>query len=76
MEPLAGNEAAVGFDLASNPIRLAALQKARDTGEIVAPARIRLVQETRGEGGGVVFKPIYRSSEGLNNVEAFFYFII
>ena len=43
--PLKGNERALGFDLASNPVRRAALDKARDTGKIVVTGRIRLVQE-------------------------------
>ncbi len=46
LEPYAGNEAALGFDLASNPLLLEALNRARDTGEVVATARITLVQET------------------------------
>lgn len=44
VEPYQGNEGALGFDLASNPVRLAALEQARDTGEVVASASINLVQ--------------------------------
>ncbi len=43
--PMEGNEAALGFDLASNPTRLKALSQARDTGEPIATARTTLVQE-------------------------------
>ena len=60
VEPYKGNEAALGFDLASNPIRLEALNKSRDTGQGVATARITLVQETEDQFGFLVFKPIYR----------------
>ena len=60
VEPYEGNEAALGFDLASNPIRLEALNKSRDTGHRVATARITLVQETEDQFGFLVFKPIYR----------------
>lgn len=60
VEPVAGNEAALGFDLGSNPARLAALEKARDSGETVATARITLVQETGDQFGFLVFEPIYR----------------
>ena len=60
VEPYEGNEAALGFDLASNPIRLEALNKSRDTGQGVATARITLVQETADQFGFLVFQPIYR----------------
>ena len=59
VEPYQGNEAALGFDLASNPIRLEALNKSRDTGQGVATARITLVQETEDQFGFLVFEPIY-----------------
>lgn len=61
IEPYDGNKAAHGFDLASNPARLEALNKARDTGEMVATSRITLVQETGDQYGLLVFVPIYRN---------------
>jgi len=61
VEPYKGNEAALGFDLASNPIRLAALNKSRDTGQGVATARITLVQESEDQFGFLIFQPIYRN---------------
>jgi len=68
VEPLAGNEAALGFDLGSNPVRLAALDKARDSGETVATARITLVQETGDQYGFLVFEPIYRKGAPAGTV--------
>ena len=59
VEPYLSNEKALGFDLASNPTRLAALEKARDLGEPVATARIQLVQETGDQFAFLVFLPIY-----------------
>ena len=59
VEPYVGNEKALGFDLASNPTRLEALEQARDRGEPVATARIRLVQETGDQFAFLVFLPIY-----------------
>ena len=44
VEPLDGNEVAVGFDLVRNPTRLEALEQLRDTGQTVATARTTLVQ--------------------------------
>ena len=59
VEPLAGNLKALGFNLASNPVRKAALEQARDTASIVSSARITLVQEKSKQAGIVVFSPIY-----------------
>lgn len=57
--PWAGNEVALGYDLASDPIRRAALHQARDTGQLTATGRIRLVQETAAEQYSfLVFLPI------------------
>jgi len=60
-EPLLGNEAALGFDQASEPARSEALAKARDTGEAVATQRITLLQETGDILGFLVFLPVYRN---------------
>ena len=59
IQPLTGNERAVGFDLASDPIRLDALEKARDSGKLRATASITLVQETKQQKGFLVFLPLY-----------------
>lgn len=67
VEPYKGNEIALGFDLASNPTRLKALELARKTGEIIASARITLVQETKSQFGFIVFAPIYRKGMVVNS---------
>lgn len=59
VEPVAGNERALGYDLASNLVRLAALQEARDSGRITATARVTLVQEKGDQYGFLVFAPVY-----------------
>lgn len=63
VEPLAGNERALGYNLACNPARLAALQEARDSGRIVATARVTLVQEKGDQYGVLVFAPVYNRSQ-------------
>ncbi len=60
IEPFPGNEAALGFDLASNPSRYAALREARDSGNAVATQRIVLVQEVGDQFAFLVFVPVYR----------------
>jgi len=64
--PMKGNEAAIGYDLASNPARLEALNKARDTGQLQATQRITLVQETGNQFGILVFQPIYEYGDDPN----------
>jgi len=62
VEPLIGNEAAYGFDLASNPIRLKTLEKSRDNAMPEATASIILVQERQNQKGFLAFLPIYKGS--------------
>lgn len=59
MEPMATNMRAIGFDLASNPVRKAALDKARDTARPQATGRITLVQETGSQFGILVLSPAF-----------------
>lgn len=61
--PLSDNEAAFGFDLNSNPARAAAIEAARDSGQITATSRIRLVQERRDQFGFLVLLPLYQSTQ-------------
>ena len=68
LEPLAGNEAAVGFDLASNPVRRRALEWARDSGEAVSTARIQLIQGLAEQYGYATFLPVYRNDEVVNTI--------
>lgn len=68
VEPYAGNEIALGFDLASNPVRREALYQARDTGRMTASARITLVQETGDQFGFLVFSPIYHNGAPVESV--------
>jgi len=68
IEPLSENRAALGFDLASETLRLAALVAARDSGKIAATAGIRLVQESDNQRGFLVFAPLYRAMPGLRSL--------
>ena len=63
LSPYIGNEPALGFDLASNAVRLQALEKSRDSGELQATASITLIQETTDQKGFLVFLPLYRGSQ-------------
>jgi len=61
VEPYSGNEEAHGFDIASHPGRLAAIEKTRDTGQAVITERIRLVQEKKKRFGYLMLKAVYRN---------------
>ncbi|MGD1940975.1 MAG: CHASE domain-containing protein [Leptolyngbyaceae cyanobacterium] len=61
LAPLGGNEAALGFDLNSSPTRVAAIDPARDSGQIHVTGRVRLVQEQRDQYGFLVVLPLYQT---------------
>jgi len=70
VEPYQGNELALGFDLASNPVRLDAMEKARDSGRMIATARITLVQESTSQFGFLIFQPIYRNDATVDTLQS------
>lgn len=69
VEPLAGNDGALGFDLASEPKRAAALAAARATGLVRATGRITLVQEKGAQSGILLLAPVYRLGDGSHRDE-------
>jgi PAS domain S-box-containing protein len=60
--PDARNRGALGFDMFSEPVRRAALERARDTAAPAATGRVTLVQEaeTNRQAGFVIYVPLYR----------------
>ncbi|MEB3313027.1 MAG: CHASE domain-containing protein [Cyanobacteriota bacterium] len=64
LEPWADNEIAFGYDLSSDLTRATAINQARDTGQITATGRIRLVQERRDQFGFLMFSPVYSPLPG------------
>lgn len=69
VEPMAGNERAVGYDMASNPERLAVLERARDGGRPVATGKIPLMVGDGNRPGVLVFMPVYRPGLPHDTVE-------
>jgi len=61
VEPLVGNEEAVGFDLTSESDRRAAVDAAIATGDITATGPLNLVQDHSKEAGILI---IYAVSQG------------
>lgn len=58
VEPLQGNESALGHDPLL-PARIQALSKARDTGSEVASQQIHLIQDSKNQAGIMLFLPVY-----------------
>jgi PAS domain S-box-containing protein len=68
MEPYTGNEAALGFDLASEPSRLAALAQARDDSTAKATGRVLLAQEKDRQYGFLIAMPVYKKATPTDSV--------
>jgi len=66
VEPVTGNERALGYDLASDRVRREGLEKARRTGSLVATARVQLVQERGDQYGVLIFAPAYNRADSPN----------
>lgn len=60
INPVDGNESAMGFDVFSENTRRAALEKARDSGGPAATAPILLVQDNNALAATLIFQPVYR----------------
>lgn len=69
-EPLDENRDVLGFDLASDPERLAALEQARDTGSVVASSRVELIRLAESDRGGILlFAPVYARGWPVDTLE-------
>ena len=64
VEPLAGNERAIGFDLASDHSRRIAIDTATTTGNLAATAPIRLVQEHEAQYGMLLIDSVSSGPTG------------
>src|SRR5436190_607052 len=69
IEPLSGNERALGFDIACDPVRREAFEWARDKGEARATKQTELIQEKGTAPGFVVYLPIYTNGLSHDTVE-------
>lgn len=59
IEPLEPNAAAIGYDLASDSLRLSSIEQARDSGMPVATEPIHLAQGPENKIGFLVVMPVY-----------------
>jgi len=66
LEPFSGrNLRAFGYDMFSEPVRRAAMERARDQDEVVLSGKVSLVQETGSDpqAGVLMYAPVYRMGE-------------
>jgi diguanylate cyclase (GGDEF)-like protein/PAS domain S-box-containing protein len=59
LEPMAGNEAAFGLDIATRGNATLAARRSRDSGQPMMTGRYRLAQETAASYGLVLYLPVY-----------------
>ncbi|HET6980007.1 MAG TPA: CHASE domain-containing protein [Pyrinomonadaceae bacterium] len=70
----ARNQLAVGFDMATEPVRRNAMDEARDSGNPTASGRVQLVQEKdvpdqARQSGFLIYVPVYRNGAPDSTVE-------
>jgi CHASE1-domain containing sensor protein len=65
------NQAAIGFNMFSEPTRRAAMEKARDKGDAVISSKVLLKQEItqNKQWGFLIYVPIYRGPRAPGSVE-------
>ncbi len=70
-EPMAGNEAVLGYDTAAEPLRRQALERARDLGTLQASEPLSLLQIKEADNTGIVLRvPIYRAGADISTMVA------
>src|SRR5437016_4406195 len=64
------NRTAIGFDMATEPVRRAAMERARDTGAATASGRVTLVQEIEEpkQPGFLIYAPVYRNGAKIDTI--------
>ncbi|MUL38239.1 CHASE domain-containing protein [Gloeocapsopsis dulcis] len=71
LEPLdRRNEAAIGFDMFTEKVRRAAMERARDTGTAAASGKVTLIQEIDSykQAGFLIYFPVYRNGSNPKTV--------
>lgn len=65
------NLRAFGYDMFSEPVRRAAMEQARDTGEATLSGKVQLIQETETQvqAGTLMYVPVYRRNIVTDTVE-------
>lgn len=70
VEPLQGNEAALGYDVASDAVRRAALLRSLAQSAPSATSPVTLVQDSKEQFGLLIFMPLYKDREKKGRLQA------
>jgi PAS domain S-box-containing protein len=68
IEPIEGNEVAVGYNLYSDDIRKKALELARDTNSLIITEPITLVQEKESQKAFLMVLPVYKNNQAVETL--------
>jgi signal transduction histidine kinase/DNA-binding response OmpR family regulator len=68
LEPFLQNVPTFGYDVGTEPVRRAALERARDTGAPVITGRLHLVADTEQTAAFLMFMPIYRNGLPVDTI--------
>lgn len=71
LEPEQGpNLRALGFDMYADPVRRAAMNRARDSGQAALSGKVMLIQESgqNAQAGFLIYLPIYRPSMPVGSI--------
>lgn len=65
------NQRAIGFDMFTEPVRRAAMARARDTGTLVLSGKVKLVQETKldTQPGFLLYLPVFKPDRNNDTIE-------
>ena len=61
LEPMAGNEEALGLDAGGDTVRFTSVARARDSGQLAASGRVTIVRSDTPHAGFVLRLPLYRN---------------
>ena len=70
LEPFTGNQAGFGLDILADPVRREAVDRARDSGELVATAPFVLLSSPTGDSATSLRLPVYRYRAKLDSLQA------
>ncbi|MGV7211299.1 EAL domain-containing protein [Oxalobacteraceae bacterium A2-2] len=70
LEPLAGNEPALGLDIAPNPLLRATVEQAVASGQPTATPLLQLAQDRQRQTSFLLLVPLYRSGPAPRDAEA------
>ena len=69
MEPHSGDESFLGFDISTQPVLLDLMNRARDSGEVVAASLVNLIHVNQKKMVAIFFSPFYEGEDTPKTIE-------